>query len=488
MDGRATHTKLPDAFLVAPRVAPPLDAAFRPAVLSRRALATAVRESGQGIVGAVAVEQPGAAVRTADAFLFPDGHPAAATSRAICERVVKSLLWSCGGSRVWVDGPAELVDDLRRRYLDEATGRWDAEMMGDVIYGHAFEVVAAPRSRFPVSRETTTALGRHLKGCRIGFDLGASDRKAAAVIDGEVVFSEEILWDPSRHEDPQWHYDQIMDSLRRASEHLPRVDAIGGSAAGIYVDSQIRVASLFRSVPPDVFKTCVPGLFGEMKQAWGGIPFVVVNDGEVTALAGAMVGDVGGLLGIAMGSSQAAGYVTREGRLTSWLNELAFAPIDYAPEAPADEWSGDRGCGAQYMSQQAVGRLLAPAGIEADTSSPLPERLVQLQKLMAAGDERAARVYETIGTYLGYALLDYRDLYDFDNVLVLGRVVTGIGGDIILASAKEVLASDDAVDPEAVGTRPTAITFHTVSERDKRHGQAVAAASLPALERPDFAA
>jgi predicted NBD/HSP70 family sugar kinase len=396
--------------------------------------------------------------------------------------VVKSVLWSCGGTRVWVDGPPQLVEELRRHYVEDATGRWDAQMMGEAIYGQAFEVTAAPRSRFPISKATTTELGRHFEGCRIGFDLGASDRKTAAVIDGEVVFSEEIPWDPSRHDDPLWHYDQIMDSLRRAAEHLPRVDAIGGSAAGVYVDSQIRVASLFRAVPPEAFKQHVPGLFSAMKRAWGDIPFVVVNDGEVTALAGAMAGEVGGLLGIAMGSSLAAGYVTREGRLTSWLNELAFAPLDYAAAAPVDEWSGDHGCGAQYLSQQAVGRLLAPAGIEADPALSLPEQLVQLQELMAAGDERAARVYETIGTYLGYALLGYRDLYDFDNALVLGRVVTGIGGNIVLARAQEVLASDDAADPAAAVSRQTTITFHTVSERDKRHGQAVAAASLPALE------
>jgi predicted NBD/HSP70 family sugar kinase len=471
-----------DGYLVAPRVVPPLDAAFRPAVLARRALAAAVRASREGIVGAVAIEQPGAAACTADVFIFPEGHPGAAASRAVCERVVKARLWSCGGSRVWVDGPPELVDELRRHYHDDTAGHWDAYMMGDAVYGMPFEVVAAPRDRFPVSREKHTDLGRHLEGCRVGFDLGASDRKAAAVIDGQVVFSEEILWDPSRQADPQWHYDQIMDSLHRAAAHLPRVDAIGGSAAGIYVDSQIRVASLFRSVPPEVFRARVPGLFGEMRQAWGGIPFVVVNDGEVTALAGAMHGNVGGLLGIAMGSSQAAGYVTCEGRLTSWLNELAFAPIDYAPTAPLDEWSGDRGCGVQYMSQQAVGRLLAPAGIEADPAMPLPDRLVMLQRLMQAGDERAACVYETIGTYLGYALLEYSDIYDFDNVLVLGRVVTGLGGDIILDWARRVLASDatdPAVDP---GARSRPITFHTVSERDKRHGQAVAAASLPALE------
>jgi predicted NBD/HSP70 family sugar kinase len=481
MHERATPPDSLRSWLVAPRVAPPLDAAFRPAVLARRALAEAVRGSAEGIVGAVAVEQPDGAVCAADVFLFGEGHPAAAASLAICERIVKSLLWSRGGSRVWVDGPPDLVDYLRRHYAEEATGRWDAQMMGEVVYGKAFELVAAPRSEFPVSRETPAELGRHLEGSRIGFDLGASDRKAAAVIDGEVVFSEEIRWDPARHDDPQWHYDEIMDSLRRAAEHLPSVDAIGGSAAGIYVGSQIRVASLFRSVKPEVFKQRVQGLFTEMKQAWGGVPFVVVNDGEVTALAGAMVGGVGGLLGIAMGSSEAAGYVTREGGLTTWLNELAFAPIDYAPDAPVDEWSGDRGCGVQYMSQQAVGRLLAPAGIAIDPRSPLPERLVLLQNLMAAGDGRAARVYETVGTYLGYALLDYRDFYDFNHVLVLGRVVSGPGGDAILAGAREVLASDDAIEPSSTGGGPAAIEFHTVSERDKRHGQAAAAASLPAL-------
>ncbi len=434
-------------------------------------------------MGAVAVEQPDGAVGVADVFLFGPGHPSAAASHAICERIVKSLLWARGGNRIWVDGPPELVDHLRRHYLEDATGRWDAQMMGEVVYGRAFEVVAAPRAEFPGSKEISTELGRHLDGARIGFDLGASDRKSAAVIDGEVVFSEEVPWDPARHDDPQWHYDQIMDSLRRAAAHLPRVDAIGGSAAGIYVGSQIRVASLFRSVDVEVRRRRVPGLFGEMKQAWGGIPFVVVNDGEVTALAGAMFGGVGGLLGIAMGSSEAAGYVTRAGGLTSWLNELAFAPIDYAPAAPVDDWSGDRGCGVQYLSQQAVGRLLGPAGIKVEAGLALPERLRTLQDLMAAGDERAARVYDTVGTYLGYALLDYRDFYDFDNVLVLGRVVSGIGGDLILAGAQRVLASDDAMDPTLPGRSLVPITFLTVSERDKRHGQAAAAASLPALQR-----
>ena len=372
-----------------------------------------------------------------------------------------------------MDGPDGLVAHLRRHYAEEPTGIFDARIAAE-IYLRPLELVRTPKAEMPSSGGATVALGGHLDGCRIGFDLGASDRKVAAVIDGEVVFSEEVAWDPANHADPQWHYDGIDDSLRRAAAHLPRVDAIGGSAAGVYVDNQVRVASLFRSVPRDLFESRVRGLFDELRRAWGGIPFVVVNDGEVTALAGSMMAGAGAFLGIALGSSQAAGYVTRERTLTTWLDELAFVPVDDAPDAPLDEWSGDRGCGVQYFSQQAVGRLLGPAGIAVDPDTSLPEQLVHLQALMAAGDPRAPLVYETIGTYLGYALLDYRELYDVEHLLLLGRVMTGDGGDLIIDRARAVLGAEDPAAAEA-------ITVHTPSERDKRHGQAVAAASLPAL-------
>ncbi len=455
-----------------PSCAPALDRAFRPAVLVRRRLEAAAADSGRGVAVWLAVEQPGGSVYLRGTSVFEGGDAAATASHALCERLLKSMLWSCGGSRVWVDGPRGLVDALRRHYATSGTGRFDAATLGPAVYGRPFEIIPASLAGFPEPREGTSALGGHLEGCRIGFDLGASDRKVAAVIDGRVVFTEEIVWDPSRHADPQWHFDQIMDSLLRAAAHLPRVDAIGGSAAGVYVDSEIRVASLFRAVPPDEFRRRVAGLFRELQAAWGGIPFVVMNDGEVTALAGAMLAGAGGMLGIAMGSSQAAGYVTHEGTLTSRLNELAFVPIDLSPDAPIDEWSGDRGCGVQYLSQQAVARLLPAAGIEVPPGTTLPERLVLLQDLLADGDDRARRVYETIGTYLGYALLEYRTIYEFEHVLLLGRVTTGRGADLMLANALHVLRTEDSAAADE-------IVFHRASERDKRHGQAVAAASLP---------
>ncbi|HEY5435923.1 MAG TPA: hypothetical protein VIK13_11880 [Candidatus Limnocylindrales bacterium] len=459
---------------IASRVSPPLDPGFRPMALAQAGLRAGIFASGTGIRVALAVEQPTGSVWHRKAWVHPPGHPGEAASHRAVERLCKFLLWSRGGARLYVDGPAALVAFLRRHYAVDRAGMFDAEFMGPKLFGVPFEVMAVPEAGFPPEREAAVALGRHLDGCRIGFDLGASDRKAAAVIDGEVVFSEEILWDPATHADPQWHMDQIMDSLRRAAAYLPRVDAIGGSSAGAYVDNEVRAASLFRSVPPDAFEARVRGLFHELRHAWGGIPFVVVNDGEVTALAGSMMAGSGALLGIAMGSSQAAGYVDREGRLTSRIDELAFAPIDVSPDAPIDEWSGDRGCGVQYFSQQATARLMAPAGIEIDGSAPLPERLVRLQELMAAGDPRATLVYRTVGTYLGYGLLTYRDHYDLDHLLLLGRVMTGAGGDVIIETARAVLAAEDAAAADG-------IVFHLADERQKRHGQAVAAASLPEL-------
>ena len=462
------------SLLPAPEITPILDPQFRPAVLARRAFTAAARATGRAVPVRLAIEQADGSVFHSVTEIFPENHPHASENFSHLERLVKFLLWSRGGWRVHFAGPQPLAASLQNHFHATPTGRFDSEMIGRKIFDRGIEVAPVADSALPAERARTQPLGRNLDGCRIGFDLGGSDRKVAAVLDGEVVFSEETVWDPYFQSDPQYHFDGIMDSLKKAAAHLPRVDAIGGSAAGCYVNNRVKVASLFRGVPPDVFDRRVKDLFLEIQRAWGGVPLEVVNDGEVTALAGAMSLGKNGVLGIAMGTSQAAGYVTREGNITSWLNELAFAPVDHHPAAPADEWSGDYGCGAQYFSQQAVGRLLAPAGIEAPVEMPLPEKLKLVQQLMDAGDVRAQRIYQTIGTYLGYAIAHYADFYDFDHVLVLGRVTSGPGGDVILAEARAVLR---VAFPELAGR----IQFHTPDEKDKRHGQAVAAASLPRL-------
>ena len=458
--------------LVPPRLAPVLDPNFRPAVLANRAYRLAA--AAQWVPVQIALERMDGWVSRFDTLVAGGSQPAARGSFIYLERLLKFLLWSRGGWKVYFSGPAELGRRLQAHYRDTPAGRFDAELMGGRIYERPFEVSLVSPAQMPAAREATAPLGRHLEGCRIGFDLGASDRKVAAVIDGKTVFSDETVWDPRSHSDPQWHFDQIMDSLRRAAAHLPRVDAIGGSSAGVYVNNRVQVASLFRGVPESLFNQRVKALFLEIRKAWQNIPMEVVNDGDVTALAGSMSINDNAVLGVALGSSQAVGYVTPEGNITSWINELAFAPVDYHPQAPRDEWSGDYGCGVQYFSQQCVGRLIAPAGIEVRADLPLPEKLVEVQQLMARGDERALRIYQTIGTYLGYAVAHYSEFYEIRHLLILGRVTTGSGGGILLQRASEVLREEF---PELAAR----IHLHMPDEKEKRHGQAMAAASLPVI-------
>lgn len=457
--------------LPAPRCVPALDPAFRPAALATRAFRRAVREAGEPRRVRLAVEQTDGSVQDYQTEVFGAAAGRDAANFWHLERILKFLLWARGGWRIYFDGPAVLGQQLAAYYQTAPAGRFDSEIVGQRMFDHPFEFVCGPN--VPPNRAGTKQLGRHLDGCRIGFDLGGSDRKAAAVIDGKVVFSEEIEWNPYFQTDPEYHRAGIRDSLRRAAAHLPRVDAIGGSAAGVYVNNRVKVASLFRGVPPEVFRTQVRDLFLTIQQEWN-VPLEVVNDGEVTALAASMSLGVNSVLGISLGTSTAAGWVNAEGNITTWINELAFAPVDYRPGAPRDEWSGDQGCGVQYFSQQCVGRLLAPAGIAAPAEMSLPEKLKLVQSLMQQGDERAQKIYQTIGVYLGYGIAHYADFYDLHHVLILGRVTSGAGGDMILAEARRVLQSEFPALAER-------IQFHIPDEKDKRHGQAIAAASLPAL-------
>jgi len=458
--------------LVAPRVTPVLDPWLRPAVLADRAFREQVHASGHPVPVGLGLEQTDGSVSHLLTEILPDGHPRASGNFLYLERLVKFLLWSRGGFRLHFAGPEKLAASLAEHYRQSATGRFDSNLVGERMFDHALEII--PTGHLPPERRSAAPLGRHLAGCRIGFDLGGSDRKVAAVIDGRVVFSEETVWDPYFQPDPQYHYDGIMDSLHKAAAHLPRVDAIGGSAAGVYVNNRVKVASLFRGVPPDVFAGRVKDLFLQIKKEWKDVPFEVVNDGEVTALAGSMSLGLNRILGISLGTSTAGGYVNAEGNITSWINELAFVPVDYHPQAPIDEWSGDRGCGVQHFSQQCVGRLLGVAGIDLDPKLPFPEKLKHVQKLMDQEDYRARKIYQTIGSYLGYGVAHFSDFYDLENVLILGRVTSGPGGEIILQEAKEVLK----VEFPALAEK---IAFHIPDEKQKRHGQAVAAASLPEL-------
>lgn len=463
------------AKLAKPQFVPPLQPSFAPASLADQEFLRMVDESKRGVPLVFAVERGGGQISVYSTRCFDEGARHSPLNLPYAERVVKMLLWQRGGWRVIVGGPCSVGEHIKRVYSARGARKFDFNFMANV-YEHPFTVEVTTPNKIPGAQEGTVQLGGHLDGCRIGFDLGASDRKVSAVIDGEAVYTEEVNWDPRGNSDPTYHYNEINTALKSAAKHMPRVDAIGGSAAGIYLNNRVRMASLFRGVPKELYDTKLATLFYDLQKEWGGVPLDVVNDGEVTALAAALGLNDTAVLGMALGSSEAGGYVTLDGEITTWLNELAFCPVDYDANGGVDEWSGDIGTGATYFSQQAVFRLAPAAGIEIDESLGLAEKLKSVQDLLAKGDKRALQIWECIGIYMGYGVAYYAQYYSIKHVLILGRVTSGDGGNIILAKANEVLAAEFPWLAER-------ITLHLPDEKTRRIGQAVAAASLPEIRK-----
>lgn len=441
---------------------PELDPSFIPLHAFNEAfLATARKPIG------IALERSGGQMAAVETFIHGTEEMREA-DRYYIERLVKTLLWMKGGFRVYVRGDEATAEYLRSVYCDGGRQFFDWDYMAHV-YEHPFEIVTT--ETLPAAKDEPKAIGGHRDGCRIGFDAGGSDRKVSAVIDGEPVYSEEVVWFPKINSDPDYHYEGIVAALKSAAEHLPRVDAVGVSSAGVYIDNRTMSASLFLKVPQDLFEQKVKDIYiRAITDTFGDVPYSVVNDGDVTALAGAMSLGVNNVLGIAMGTSEAVGFVDSEGRITGWLNELAFVPVDASPAAMRDEWSGDIGCGVKYFSQDGVIKLAAPAGIALDEALSPAEKLKVVQKLMEADDPRAAAVYRSIGVYLAHSLAYYHDLYAFGTVLLLGRVMSGKGGDILLDTCRAVLADEyPALD----------LRLALPDETFRRVGQSAVAASLP---------
>ena len=459
--------------LIEPKVTPPLDPGFRPAVLANWAFRQEVATSGAAVPLVIGLERADGAVSRYETKVFDEGHSLAGGNLPYVERILKFLLWQSGGWRVYVGGPSSVGRELQSMYSATGARSFDFHFLGEKVYQRPFTVVACRPEAVPGRDERPRALGRHLEGCRIGFDLGASDLKISAVVDGQAIYSEEIVWEPVSQTDPAYHYEQIRDALRKARSKMPHLDAIGGSAAGIYVDNQPRVASLFRGIPDDRFGE-IRDMFLRLRAEFG-VPLEVVNDGEVTALAGSMALEENAILGIAMGSSEAAGYIDASGAITGWLNELGFAPVDYQPQAPVEEWSGDRGAGSRYFSQQCVFRLAPRVGIALPEGVTRAAMLQAVQEELEAGREGAIQIWQTMGVYLGYALAHYADFYALEHVLILGRCTSGRGGPLILEHASEVLSTEF---PELAAR----ITVQLPDEEFRRVGQSIAAASLPAVD------
>ena len=449
-----------------------LDSQFQPLSLICRDMREATREEGQDLV--IGIERNKGYTTTYKTRIYKDGTGHDEENFRFVERMAKALLWVAGGYKIIIAGSPVVGEKIKEAYTYEGLRAFDVNFM-ERVYETKFEVIVCDLQDAPKDKSAAAPIGRHLDGCRIGFDAGGSDRKVSAVVNGESVYSEEVVWFPKTNSDPDYHYQGILDAMKTAASKMPRVDAIGVSSAGVYIDNRIMVASLFLKVSDEEFDKKVKNMYIDVAKELGeNIPIEVANDGDVTALAGAMDLNDNSVLGIAMGTSEAGGYVDPQGNITGWLNELAFVPVDFCENAMVDEWSGDYGCGVKYFSQDAVIKLAPAAGIELDESLSPAEKLKVVQGLMKEGHEGAAAIYDTIGAYFGYAIAFYSEFYDIKHVLIMGRVTSGDGGVILLERAQEVL---DKEFPELAAK----IELHIPDEKSRRVGQSVAAASLPMI-------
>ena len=386
------------------------------------------------------------------------------------ERFVKMILWAVGGWRVYLCGDDALAKRMQDAYRAGGARAFDAQFMQDV-YEKPFEIVICGEADFPHAREQTRRAGGHMNGCRIGFDAGGSDRKVSAVVDGETVYSEEVVWHPKTSEDPQYQYDGIVAAFKTAASKMPRVDGIGVSSAGVFIGNAPMVSSIFLKVPR-ARREEVKTIYDRAAKEIGDVPIVVANDGDVSALAGSMSLGEGCVMGLAMGTSEAVGYVNAEKNLPGWISELAFAPVDLNERAMRDEWSGDTGVGCKYFSQDAVSKLAPAAGIALSERLTPAEKLREVQKLAESGNPCALSIFDSIGVYLAHTLRLYAMFYDIRNLLVLGRVASGIGGEHIVAECRSVLH-------EEYPNLAAKLRVQLPDEKFRRVGQSMAAASLP---------
>ncbi len=390
----------------------------------------------------------------------------------IIERLIKSCLWIAGGYKIYVCAPDYLYELIKKDYSKHGKRKFDYDFMSGV-YEKPFEVVKVTEDKLPAQKKCSLDIGGHLEGCRIGFDAGGSDRKVSAVIDGKAVYSEEVVWNPKLSEDWHYQYDGIMDSMKRAASYMPRVDAIGVSSAGVYVDDKIMVASLFIKIPEKDYEAHVKNMYKDIGREMNA-PIKVANDGDVTALAGAINLKSNCVLGIAMGTSEAGGYINQEGNLNDWLSELAFVPVDLNENAMADEWSGDIGVGVKYFSQDGIIKLAGLAGVTFEEELTPAQKLTAVQKMLADGSKIAEKIYQDVGMYLGYAIAYYSEFYTIKNLLLLGRVTSGRGGSIIKEYAEKVLEAEYPLYKD--------IKISLPDEEFKRVGQSIAAASLTKIQ------
>ena len=224
--------------------APKLDQSFIPFGVWRAAY---LKDAKKPI--SIALERDQGQVSVHHTFIHGTPEMAEADYRYV-ERYVKFLLWSTGGFKVTVCGCPELTQRLKAAYSAGGERDFDHTFFFQ-LYEQELQIIDETLENCPAANETPKPMGGHMDGCRIGFDAGGSDRKFSAVIDGETVYSEEVVWFPKLNPDPNYQYGHIVEAFKTAASKMPRVDAIGVSSAGTFIGNAPMISSIFYCVPRD---------------------------------------------------------------------------------------------------------------------------------------------------------------------------------------------------------------------------------------------
>merc|ERR1712070_801676 len=477
--------------LARPKVVAPLDPNFSPVILGKKKYLAAAAGCADRLEWALPRAD---GCGRGSLPVFPEGSEEAEASIYLAGVLIQEMMWQRSGSELLLAGPPGICEAVAADFREGGRYEFEIKSMPNVCGTpeRPFLVNIVGAGDLPEARDTPQVCGKDASGCRLAFDLGKSDIKVVAVKDNEVVYSKETEWDVT-NPDPQYHYDAIVAAMKLGKDALPQVDAIGGSATGtVSGANEATWCDIFPNVPPDVYKEKVVNIFQRIaRDLAGDVPLKVINDGEVTALAAVQKIKAGNVLGVSMGSSEGAGYANSDGNLMGWINELCYVRLDLNPMAPSDPWTkgAHSGISHMYLGQRGATKLAAAGGIEGPEHYIYPHKemctikhenhaqcLKLIQEAMKDSTKatRAKLIYETVGTYFGYALAQYSEFYKIDHVMILGRVSKGAGGDIMMAQAKLVLETEFPDLPP--------ITFHTADDHFKAVGQCIAAAALPEVK------
>ena len=449
---------------------PILDHEFKPAYFENIEYLNAVKEFCESEEIDIAIERDNNKVDVFHLNIFPQGIGMDKENLKYVERLIKAILLIKGGWRIQIYGSDYIYYHIKKVFTSQPNGNF-FYLFASKVYGKELTVELVTKKNMVLKKyDKTKEIKRIDKGSRIGIDVGGSDIKVVAVIDKEVVFSREIIWNPKENDNIQYHYEKLRSAIKMASKYLEHIDFIGVSSAGIIVDNEVKLAALFKKVPESDSNDRVQKIYSNLAKEFNNVKCIVNNDGDITALTLARNSNDIGILGISMGTSEGAGYITRENCISGWLNELSSVSIDYNKNAEMD-WTYSQGCGGKYFSQQAVIRLAKKANIGFESGLTDAEKLEKVQELIEKNNEKACEIFKTIGAYLGYTIPYYLQFYDIKRIIILGRLTSGKSGQIIADTAKKVLSSEFKDICEK-------IEIVLPNESEKRVGQAITVATF----------